>query len=176
MSMLNVRLPNDTEDELDAVAQARSSTKSDIAREAINAYLSGHYMWLRNPDFDGDTDDFSEFGTAVTDALRKILHTLIDGPPEDEWDRFVEPLYQVFKERVIAQSLKWGRPQLSHERTDSTFLTAPVWFAMDDLHDRIVPLHELIYRYADEEGEEAFEHVRKALALAQQRLADDKAG
>jgi hypothetical protein len=23
---------------------------------------------------------------------------------------------------------------------------------MDDLHDRIVPLHELIYRYADEEG------------------------
>jgi hypothetical protein len=110
MSMLNVRLPNDTEDELDAVAQARGSTKSDIAREAINAYLSGHYMWLRDPDFDGDTDDFSEFGTAVTDALRKILHTLIDGPPENEWDRFVEPLYQVFKERVIAQSLKWGRP------------------------------------------------------------------
>jgi len=131
-------------------------------------------MWSRNPDFDGDMDDFSEFGTAVTDALRKILHTLIDSPPENKWDQFLEPLYQVFKARVISQSLKWGRPQLSHERMGSTFLSAPIRFAADDLQERIVPLHELIYRYECEEGEEAFAYVRTALALAEQRLAGER--
>lgn len=176
MAMLNVRVPSETEDELEALAQERNSTKSDIAREAISAYLSGHERSARGLTHQfGDQDEFAEFGDAVRNANRKILSTLIDTLVDAEWEASVEPVYQLFKARAIKQTKEFGAPRLAHRRADAAFLLAPICFAEEDDYNRTVPLHELIYQYLKEDGEEAMARVRAAVALAEKRLADDEA-
>lgn len=177
MAMLNVRLPSETEGELEALAQERDSTKSDIAREAISAYLSGHERSARGLSHEfGSHDDLAEFGDAVRNANRKILSTLIDTLVDAEWEASVEPVYQLFKARAIKQTQQFGAPRLAHWRADAAFLLAPICFAEEDDYNRSVPLHELIYQYVKEEGGEAMVHVRAAVALAEKRLAEDEAG
>lgn len=77
MAMLNVRVPTDTEEELEAIALARGSTKSDIAREAIAAFLNGHEYKARGTLPPGDEeDDFAEFGDEVRHTNRKVLQSM----------------------------------------------------------------------------------------------------
>lgn len=176
MAMLNVRMPSETEDELEALAQARGSTKSDLAREAIVAYLSGHEFHARGKDAPDDfPDDFAEFGDEVRNANRKVLTTLVDTLLntliDAEWDEVVEPTYKLFKQRVIKQTQDYGVPRLTHWLTDTATLSAPICFAAQDDYNRTVPLDELIYQYAMEDGEEAMEQVHAAVARAEARIA-----
>lgn len=166
MAMLTDRVSAGTEEELEAIAQSRGSTKSNIARGTLPP--------------DGETDDFAEFGDAVRHANRRVLsglfETLLDTVLQAEWDAVVEPAYQLFKARVVKQSEDHGVPRLSHWCSDAAFLSAPICFAAQDDFNRVVPLHELIYQYGKEDGEEAMDHVRAAVAQAEMRLAQGEAG
>lgn len=180
MAMLNVPVPTEAEDELEVLAEARGSTKSDIAREAIAAFLNAHEFTARGKEPpDDEPDDFAEFGDEVRYANRRVLSNLVEallGTLIDaEWDKVVEPTYQIFKQRVIKQSVDFGVPRLMHWGADATFLSAPICFAAQDDYNRAVPLDELIYQYGLEEGEEAFAYVRAALALAEKRFAAEEA-
>jgi hypothetical protein len=178
--MLSIRISDAIEDELEALAKTRGLTKSDLAREAIAAFLSGHDREACGIRDGGWPDDFSEFGAALVNAHRTVLESqfkaLLDAHFEDEWATLVEPTYAVFKRKVVEQNQTWGAPQLSHDRTGFTVLSAPIWFANDDVQERIVPLHELIYQYVREEGDAALDHCRAALAEAERRLAAEREG
>jgi hypothetical protein len=178
--MLSIRISDAIEDELETLAKTRGLTKSDLAREAIGAFLSGHDREARGIRDGGWPDDFSEFGAALVNAHRTVLESqfkaLLDAHFEDEWAALVEPTYQIFRQKVFEQNESRGQPRLSHNDTDFAFLSAPIWFANDDVQERIVPLHELVYRYVREEGVEALDHFRAALTEAERRLAAERQG
>lgn len=102
MSLFNVRLSKDIEARLSEEAGARRCSKSDIAREAITAFLVKE---IRQDYEAGEIDDdWSEFGAEVVDAQRKVFEGVVSKLYEAEWSDLVEPLYQVFRKKVIEKT------------------------------------------------------------------------
>lgn len=180
MSLFNVRLPREIEARLSEEAAARRCSKSDIARDAITAFFARKD---RENYEAGDTeDDWSEFGAEVMDAQRKVFERVIAKLYDAEWADLVEPLYDVFRKKVIEKSKAYGisgnagNPTLSLDAKGVPMVTAAIGFAADDIFDLKTPLEDLFYQYCVDAGDEAFDAIPSIWERAKARLtADDTA-
>jgi len=174
MSLFNVRLPKEIEARLIAEAAARKCSKSDIAREAITAFLAHADRASRDDLEAGDIDDdWSEFGAEVMDAQRKVFERVISKLYDAEWADLVEPLYDVFRKKVIEKTKAYQTPAIFLQPNGEALVTSSIGFAADDLVDLKMPLEDLFYNYCVDAGDEAFNEIPKIWELAKARLATD---
>lgn len=171
MSLFNLRLSPELHAKLKAEADLRGVSRSDIARDAITAYLAGDQTEPREK---ADMqDDWSEFGSQVIDAQRTILTNLINKLDKAEWEEVVEPIYATFREMTIAKSRSYQNPWLNSRNQSPPFdpqVVAAIGFASDDVHEIKVSLEQVFFEYAWNTGEEAFAEIPAIWQRAKQRL------
>lgn len=173
MSLFNVRLSTETEAQLRAEAVSRQCSKSDIAREAITTYLTTR----RAPDFTASDveDDWEELGAEVLEAQRKVFDGVIAKLFEAEWSEVVEPLYQVFRKKVIQKTRAYENPSIFGANPKEPVVSAAIGFAADDVFEIKMPLDQLLYNYCRSSGDEAFNEIPKIWANVRARLdAEEK--
>lgn len=173
MSLFNVRLPKETEALLSAEAASRQCSKSDIAREAITTYLTRRTVL----DFTASDmeDDWAELGTEVLEAQRKVFDRVITKLFEAEWSEVVEPLYQVFRKKVIQKTSAYENPAIFGKDPKDPIVSAAIGFAADDVFEIKMPLDQLLYNYCHSAGDEAFNEIPKIWANVKARIdAEDE--
>lgn len=174
MSLFNVRLPKDIEARLNEEAGARKCSKSDIAREAITAFLAKE----SREDFEAGEidDDWSEFGAEVMAAQRMVFERVISKLYDAEWADLVEPLYGVFRKKVIEKTKAYQNPAIFLQPDGEAMVTGTIGLAADDIFEVKVTLEDLFYTYCVDAGDEAFDEIPKIWERAKARLqAEDGA-
>ena len=189
MRIFNVRLSREEEAELAAAAKKSGRSKSDIARDAISAHLKT--MADDEKRWETLQDDWSEYGSAVQDAyealvgvqvakldaVRKALETRLVEIGNMDWAKAIEPVYEIFRRKVIEKSgvAYAPNPYIGGRDPKDPEMIAVIGFAADDTHDLAIPLEQVFYNYCDSAGWEAFNEIPAVFARARTRLeADDK--
>lgn len=187
MTIFNVRLSHEDEAELSAAAKKSGRSKSDIARDAISAHLQK----IANDEKRWETlhDDWSEYGAAVLDAygalvgaqvakldaFRKAFETRLVEIENMDWDKAIEPVYEIFRKKVIEKSRSYGpNPYIGGRDIKQPDVVAAIGFAADDVHDFKIPLEQVFYDYCDSAGWEAFDEIPAIYARARARLEANK--
>jgi predicted transcriptional regulator len=174
MSLFNVRLPKDIEARLSEEAGARRCSKSDLAREAITAFLAGKDR--EDVEAGEIDDDWSEFSGEVIEAQRKVFERVIAKLYEAEWVDLIEPLYGVFRKKVIEKTNAFQNPAIFLQPDGTAMVTATIGLAADDIFEVKMPLEDLFYTYCVDAGDEAFDEIPKIWQRAKARLqAEDEA-
>ena len=116
MTIFNVRLSREDEAELSAAAKKSGRSKSEIARDAISAHLKS--MADDEKRWETLQDDWSEYGSAVQDAyealvgvqvakldaVRKAFEARLVEIGNMDWEKAIEPVYEIFRRKVIEKS------------------------------------------------------------------------
>lgn len=187
MTIFNVRLSREDEAELSAAAKRSGRSKSDIARDAISAHLEK----MADDEKRDETllDDWSEYGSAVInaydalvldqisklDAVRKAFQSRMDDVASMEWESAIEPVYKIFRRKVIEKSEAYDNPSISNFRVDEPFVIGAIGFAADDVHELKKPLEQVFYEYCVSAGWDAFNEIPAIYERARARLeADEK--
>ena len=187
MTIFNVRLSRDDEAELSAAAKRSGRSKSEIARDASSAHLEK----MADDEKRDETllDDWSEYGSAVInaydalvsdqisklDALRKGFQSRMDEVASMEWESAIEPVYKVFRRKVIEKSDAYENPSISNFREDEPVVIGAIGFAADDVYELKKPLEQVFYDYCVSAGWGAFDEIPAIHAHARARLeADDR--
>lgn len=189
MMLFNVRLSHEDEAALAQAAKKQGRSKSEIARAAISAYIQA----LPDEEKRLETlfDDWREFGAAVLDTyealaeaqiakldvLKKAFQSRIDEIANMEWEEAIEPVYAIFRQKVIEKSEAYGEnPSICKSRTEVPMVIGAIGFAADDVYEMKKPLEQVFYDYCDSAGWEAFDEIPAIHARARERLeADDRA-
>ncbi|WP_337848239.1 CopG family transcriptional regulator [Sphingomonas sp.] len=162
MTLFNLRLSPELQARLQAEADRRGVSRSNIARDAIVAYLEpGPENTTPAPASDIH-DDWSEFGSEVIAAQRTILSSLIAKLEDAEWAAAVEPIYAVFRDMTIAKSRTYTNPSINSRNASAPYephVVAVLGFAADDVHEIEVGLEQLFFEYAWFAGLEAFSEI-----------------
>ena len=187
MTIFNVRLSREDEAELSQAAKKSGRSKSEIARDAISAHLQK----LADDEKRWETlhDDWHEYGAAVLDAygalvgaqvakldaLRKTFETRLVEINNMPWEEAIEPVYEIFRQKVIAKSRSYGpNPYIGGPDINRPDVVAAIGFAADDVHEFKIPLEQVFYDYCDSAGWQAFEEIPAIYARARSRLEADK--
>ena len=188
MTIFNVRLSRDDEAELSAAAKRSGRSKSEIARDAISSHLSK--MADDEKRWETLHDDWSEYGAAVLDAygalvgaqvakldaLRKTFETRLAEIESMDWEKAIEPVYEIFRRKVIEKSGAHGpNPCIEGRNIKEPMVTGVIGFAADDCHDLSRPLEQVFYDYCASAGWDAFDEIPVIYARARARLeAEEK--
>ena len=189
MSIFNVRLSREDEAELTAAAKRSGRSKSEIARDAISAHLKT--MADDEKRWETLQDDWSEYGSAVQDAyealvgvqlgkletVRKAFETRLVEIGNMDWQEAIEPVYEIFRRKVIEKSgLAYApNPYIGGRDPKEPEMVAVIGFAADDTHDFVIPLEQVFYNYCDSAGWDAFNEIPAVFERARARLeAEDK--
>ena len=189
MTIFNVRLSREDEAELAAAAKKSGRSKSEIARDAISAHLKT----MADDERRWETlhDDWSEYGSAVQDAyealvghqvakldaVRKAFETRLTEIGNMDWEKSIEPVYEIFRRKVIEKSViaYAPNPYIGGRDPKEPEMVAVIGFAADDTHDLVVPLEQVFYDYCHASGWDAFNEIAAVYARARARLeAEDK--
>lgn len=189
MTIFNVRLSRDDEAELSAAAKKSGRSKSEIARDAISAHLKS----MADDERRWETlhDDWSEYGSAVQDAyealvghqvakldaVRKAFETRLVEIGNMDWEKAIEPVYEVFRRKVIEKSgvAYAPNPYIGGRDPKNPEMIAVIGFAADDTHDLVILLEQVFYDYCHASGWEAFNEIPEVYARARARLeAEDR--
>jgi predicted transcriptional regulator len=189
MTIFNVRLSREDEAELAAAAKKSGRSKSEIARDAISAHLKS----MADDERRWETlhDDWSEYGSAVQDAyealvgqqiakleaVRKAFESRLVEIGNLDWEKAIEPVYEVFRRKVIEKSVvaQAPNPYIGGRDSKDPEMVAVIGFAADDTHALVVPLEQAFYDYCDLAGWDAFNEIPAVYERARARLeADDK--
>ena len=189
MTIFNVRLSREDEAELTAAAKRSGRSKSEIARDAISAHLktmADDEKWWETLQ-----DDWSEYGSAVQDAyealvgvqlgkletVRKAFETRLGEIGNMDWQEAIEPVYEIFRRKVIEKSgLAYApNPYIGGRDPKEPEMVAVIGFAADDTHDFVIPLEQVFYNSCDSAGWDAFNEIPAVFERARARLeAEDK--
>ncbi|MDT7531134.1 TraY domain-containing protein [Sphingopyxis sp. SE2] len=189
MTIFNVRLSREDEAELTAAAKRSGRSKSEIARDAISAHLKT--MADDEKRWETLQDDWSEYGSAVQDAyealvgvqlgkletVRKAFETRLVEIGNMDWQEAIEPVYEIFRRKVIEKSgLAYApNPYIGGRDPKEPEMVAVIGFAADDTHDFVIPLEQVFYNYCDSAGWDAFNEIPAVFERARARLeAEDK--
>lgn len=189
MIIFNVRLSREDEAELAAAAKKLGRSKSEIARDAISAHLKS----MADDERRWETlhDDWSEYGSAVQDAyealvgaqvakldaVRKAFEARLVEIGEMDWEKAIEPVYEVFRRKVIEKSViaYAPNPYIGGRDPKEPEMVAVIGFAADDTHDLAIPLEQVFYDYCHASGWDAFNEIPAVYERARARLeAEDK--
>lgn len=190
MTIFNVRLSREDEAGLAAAAKKSGRSKSEIARDAISAHLQN--MADDEKRWETLHDDWSEYGAAVVDAygalvgaqvakldaLRKKFEERLDQIEAMDWEQAIEPVYAVFRKKVIEKSESYHpNPWIDCDKDPKNpIVMGSVGFAADDSYSLKRPLEQVFYDYCEFAGWEAFDEIPAIYARARARLeADDRA-
>lgn len=188
MTIFNVRLSREDEADLSAAAKKSGRSKSEIARDAISAHLKT--MADDEKRWETLQDDWSDYGAAVLDAygalvgaqvakldaVRKAFATRLVEIDNLEWEQAIEPVYEIFRKKVIEKSGSYTpNPYITGRDIKQPDVVAAIGFAADDVHDFKIPLEQVFYDYCEHAGWEAFDEIPTIYARARARLeADEK--
>ena len=189
MTIFNVRLSREDEAELAAAATKSGRSKSEIARDAISAHLKS----MADDERRWETlhDDWSDYGSAVQDAyeglvghqiakldaVRKAFETRLVEIGHMDWEQAIEPVYEIFRRKVIEKSgIAYApNPYIGGRDPKEPEMVAVIGFAADDTHDLVIPLEQVFCNYCDSAGWDAFNEIPAVFARARARLeADDR--
>ena len=189
MTIFNVRLSREDEAELTAAAKKSGRSKSEIARDAISAHLKN----MADDEKRRETlhDDWSDYGGVVLDAygalvgaqvakldaLRKSFETRLDEIERMDWEEAIEPVYALFRKKVIEKSEAYHpNPWIDcHRDPHNPVVIGSLGFAADDSYSLKRPLEQVFYDYCEFAGWEAFDEILAIHARARARLeADEK--
>lgn len=188
MTIFNVRLSREDEAELSAAAKKSGRSKSEIARDAISAHLKS----MADDERRWETlhDDWSDYGGAVLDAygalvgaqiakldaLKKTFEMRLDEIERMDWDNAIEPVYEIFRRKVIEKSGAYApNPYIGGRDPKEPEMVAVIGFAADHTHDLVIPLEQVFCNYCDSAGWDAFNEIPAVYARARARLeAEDK--
>lgn len=175
MSIFNVRLSKELEAALSERAKERRCGKSELAREAIAAYFAKPATNDAAIEANDPLDDWADFGAAVIAAQQQALKDIIAKLYDAEWEHAVEPLYALFREKVIAKVKGYEEegdplPFLTMKDPSKPYLASSIPFAADDDYSWETPLEELFYRYGVHAGDDAFNEIPKIWERARERL------
>lgn len=183
MTIFNVRLSREDEAGLSAAAKKSGRSKSEIARDAISAHLQK--MAEDEKRWETLHDDWSEYGAAVLDAygalvgaqvakldaLRRAFETRLVEIEDMDWEKAIEPVYEIFREKVIEKSRSYSpNPYIGGRDIKQPDVVAAIGFAADDVHDFKLPLEQAFYNYCVSAGWEAFGEIPAIYARARARL------
>ncbi|KQX24265.1 MULTISPECIES: ribbon-helix-helix protein, CopG family [unclassified Sphingomonas] len=169
MTMFNVRLSGDVERDLVAQARALGLSKSEIAREAITQFLDRKRK--NETDLTDIHDDWSDFGAEVVAAHKSVLLGLMSKLDDADWEAMVEPLYRIFRAKVLEKTKAYSAPFLSTVQSDEPYLCAAIGFAADDCEEIKIPLSKLFYDFAWFAGLEDFNRIPAIWESVKQRLS-----
>ena len=189
MTLFKVRLSREDEAELTAASKRSGRSKSEIARDAISAHLKT--MADDEKRWETLQDDWSEYGSAVQDAyealvgvqlgkletVRKAFETRLVEIGNMDWQEAIEPVYEIFRRKVIEKSgLAYApNPYIGGRDPKEPEMVAVIGFAADDTHDFVIPLEQVFYNYCDSAGWDAFNEIPAVFERARARLeAEDK--
>ncbi|MGQ2933706.1 MAG: ribbon-helix-helix protein, CopG family [Sphingopyxis sp.] len=188
MTIFNVRLSREDEAELSAAAKKLGRSKSEIARDAISAHLQK--MADDEKRWETLQDDWSEYGAAVQDAygalvgvqvakldaVRKAFETRLDEIGDMDWEKAIEPVYEIFRRKVIGKSASYSpNPYIGGRDIKQPNVITTIGFAADDVHDFEIPLEQVFYDYCNSAGRPAFDVIPAIYARARARIeAEDK--
>ncbi len=168
MSLFNVRLTPDIEQQLTTAAKQRGVSRSELVRSAITAHLTDT---ANERDTAQDiTDDWSDFGSAVHDAHRNLLQSLVEQIETREWKSNIEPLYAMFRSKVIEKTRCYQTPSIFLDRANKPYLTAAIGFASDDIHEIKISLEQLFFEFCWHSGDEGFAQIPIAFQRAKERI------
>lgn len=189
MAIFNVRLSREDEANLTAAAKRSGRSKSEIARDAISAHLKT--MADDEKRWETLHDDWSDYGAAVLDAygalvgtqvakldaLRKAFQTRLDEIEKMDWEKSIEPVYSLFRQKVIEKSESYHpNPWIDCEKDpENPIVKGAIGFAADDSYSLKRPLEQIFYDYCEFAGWEAFDNIPAIYSRARARLeADEK--
>ena len=188
MTIFNVRLSREDEAELSAAAKKSGRSKSEIARDAISAHLKT--MADDEKRWETLQDDWSEYGSAVQDAyealvgvqvakldaVRKAFEARLVEIGNMDWEKAIEPVYEIFRRKVIEKSEAYSpNPYIECGDIKDPNVIAVIGFAADDTRDFVIPLEQVFYNYCDSAGWDAFNEIPAIYARARaRREADEK--
>ena len=188
MTIFNVRLSREDEAELSAAAKKSGRSKSEIARDAISAHLQK--MADDEKRWETLQDDWSDYGAAVLDAygalvgaqvakldvMRKAFEARLVEVESMDWEKAIEPVYEIFRRKVIEKSNAYGpNPYIGGRDIKQPMVSAVIGFAADDTYDLDVPLEQVFYNYCNSAGWDAFNEIPSIYARARARLeAEEK--
>lgn len=183
MTIFNVRLSHADKAELSAAAKRSGRSKSEIARDAISAHLQK--MADDEKRWETLHDDWSEYGAAVLDAygalvgaqvakldaLRRAFETRLVEIEDMDWEKAIEPVYEIFRKKVIEKSGSYSpNPYIGGRDIKQPDVVGAIGFAADDVRDFKLPLEQVFCNYCDSAGWEAFDEIPAIYARARARL------
>jgi predicted transcriptional regulator len=174
MALFNLRLTDALQRQLHTEAERRGISRSDLARDALAAYLTPQTQ-PEIAQLEAD-DDWTEFGAAVTSAHRTILTSLIDQLDDTTWEKAIEPIYDKFREMTVASSRAYQNPTIciaDYSKPGPPYeprVEAILAFAADDQHTISVSLEQLLFEYGWHAGMDALAEVPAIYERAKTRL------
>ncbi len=183
MTIFNVRLSREDEADLSAAAKKSGRSKSEIARDAISAHLQK--MAGDEKRWETLHDDWSDYGAAVLDAygalvgaqvakldaLRKAFEARLVEVEGMDWEKAIEPVYEIFRRKVIEKSGVYSpNPSIGGRDIKNPIVSATIGFAADDAYDFEIPLEQVFFDYCHSAGWDAFNEIPAIYARARARL------
>ena len=193
MTLLEVDLDDQLEQQLDHAAQSQRIDRSEVVRQALAEYLGSGKRHTH--DDEAIWDDWQDFSRTVQEAQRRAImatirtlpdtawtsrsetrHHLTNAVEDVEWTEGIEPIYQALRAKVIEKSLAFmTNPEI--QPTNRSLPFAPVirfdiGFATDDMYSVRLPLIQAFFQDYWAAGEAAVAEIPAIWEGAKARIDD----
>src|SRR3546814_7055141 len=102
--------------------------------------------------------------------MRKGFQSRMDEVASMEWESAIEPVYKVFRRKVIEKSDAYENPSISTFREDEPVVIGDFGFAADDVYALKQPLEQVFYVSCVSADWGAFDDIKAIHANANARL------